>query len=78
MSRNEFDANEGLKDGRRVNPGPAKLPTKVYMTAMDVLFVGAAGLTALWFIGEHHEKLWQFFRYGGTLWKSLFAGTGGG
>ncbi len=72
MSRSEFDAHEGLKQGRRINPGPAKLPPKTYMSAIDVLFVGAAGLTALWFIVEHHEKLLE------GLWKLWSVVTGGG
>jgi hypothetical protein len=69
---NEFDANQGLQEGRRVNPGPAKLPAKTYMTTMDVMFVFASGLAALWFIVEHHEKLLE------GLWKLLSVVTGGG
>lgn len=58
MGRSEFDAHEGLKQGRRINPGPAKLPPKAYMGLVDVLFVGAALLTAAWFLAEFGGNLW--------------------
>lgn len=62
MGRSEFDANAGLSEGRRVNPGPAKLPTQTYMGMVDVLFVGAAVLTAAWFLGEFGGEVWNLLK----------------
>ena len=61
----EYDANQGLKEGRRVSPGPAKLPPQTYMSFGDVLLVMGAFVVALTLmanaekIGEGLWKLWS-------------------
>lgn len=57
MDRKAFDAHEGLKEGRRVNPGPAKLPAQKYLRLSDILLVMFAFCTAAIFIFKGVE-LW--------------------
>lgn len=46
MHHQDFNAHEGLKEGRRVNPGPAKLPAQKYLKLSDILLVMFAFCTA--------------------------------
>lgn len=60
----EYDANAGLREGKRVNPGPAKVPAQVYMRLSDVLIVmGAlvAGCAVIAYAGEITEVLWKLW-----------------
>lgn len=71
MDRKAFDAHEGLKEGRRKNPGQYKLPPQTYMSLGDVILVMGAILLAAVLIAhapEVKEGLW-------LLWSVV---TGGG
>jgi hypothetical protein len=50
--RNEFDANAGLKEGRRVNPGPAKVPVVATTPGWQWFLIGTAAILALAFLAE--------------------------
>lgn len=69
--RNEYDANAGLKEGRRVNPGQYKLPPQTYMSLGDVLLVMGALVGALTLMANA-EKVTE------GLWKLWNVVTGGG
>jgi hypothetical protein len=71
MSFNEYDANAGLKEGRRVNPGQYKLPPQTYMSLGDVLLVMGALVGALTLMANA-EKVTE------GLWKLWSVVTGGG
>lgn len=64
MSFNEYDANAGLREGKRVNPGPAKVPPQTYMSVGGALMVmGAlvAGCAVIAYAGEITEGLWKLW-----------------
>ena len=64
MARSEYDANAGLKEGRRINPGPAKLPAQVYISLSDVLIVMGAFVVALTVMANAEkiaEGLWKLW-----------------
>jgi hypothetical protein len=66
MARSEYDANAGLKEGRRVNPGLAKVPPQTYMSVGDALMVmGAlvAGCAVIAYAGEITEGLWNLWKF---------------
>lgn len=71
MDRKEYDANLGLQEGRRVNPGAAKLPKEAYMRVGDFMVIGVALLVALALLVEYHAQAWEFLKYEGTLWDLL-------
>lgn len=65
MDRKAFDAHEGLKEGRRVNPGAAKLPTQLYMRRGDKVLLLVASVLALGLIAyapEITEGLWKLLK----------------
>jgi hypothetical protein len=62
MSRNEYDANAGLKEGRRVNPGPAKVPVDVMTPGWQWFLIGTAAILALAFLVEGAPWLFHMFR----------------
>lgn len=67
MSFNEYDANAGLREGKRVNPGPAKVPQQMYISVGDALMVmGAlvAGCAVIAYAGEITEGLWKLWKFG--------------
>lgn len=69
MDRKSFDAHEGLKEGRRKNPGAYKLPPQAYMSLGDVVMVMGAilgGAVLIAYAPEITEGLWN-------LWKSALA-----
>lgn len=64
MGRSELDANQGLKEGRRINPGPAKLPPETYMSLGDVVMLLGAlvgGCAVIAYAGEITEGLWKLW-----------------
>jgi hypothetical protein len=71
MSRNEYDANAGLKEGRRVNPGQYKLPPQTYMSLGDVVMLLGASIGAVAVIA-YAQQIWE------GLWKLWSVVTGGG
>lgn len=65
MGRSELDANQGLKEGRRKNPGQYKLPPQTYMSLGDVILVMGAILLAAVLIAhapEVKEGLWNLLK----------------
>jgi len=65
MDRNEYDANLGLQEGRRKNPGQCKLPPQTYMSLGDVILVMGAILLAAVLIAhapEVKEGLWNLLK----------------
>lgn len=65
MDRKEYDANLGLQEGRRKNPGQYKLPPQTYMSLADVLLVMGAILLAAVLIAhapEVKEGLWNLLK----------------
>ena len=65
MSRSELDANQGLKEGRRVNPGPAKVPVAVMTPGWQFFLVGVAWILALAFLSEVGIWLVSVVTWGG-------------
>lgn len=64
MARSEYDANAGLKEGRRVNPGQYKLPPQTYMSLGDVVMLLGAlvgGCAVIAYAGEITEGLWKMW-----------------
>jgi hypothetical protein len=78
MKHQDYDAHNALRDTPKRRQVRQWLPMTIYITPLDLMFVGAVGLTALYLIVEHHAKAWELFRYGGGLWKLLSVVTGGG
>ena len=70
MARSEYDANAGLREGRRVNPGQYKLPPQTYMRLGDVvMLLGAlaAGCAVIAYAGEITEGLWKLWKFGSAV-----------
>lgn len=64
MDRKEFDANLGLQEGRRKNPGQYKLPPQTYMSLGDIVLVMGAIVMAAALIAhapEITEGLWKLW-----------------
>lgn len=62
----EYDANAGLREGKRVNPGPSKVPPQTYISVGDALMVmGAlvAGCAVIAYAGEITEGLWNLWKF---------------
>lgn len=62
--KNEYDANAGLSEGRRVNPERYKLPPQTYMSLGDVLLVMGALVGALTLMANAEkvtEGLWKLW-----------------
>lgn len=67
MDRKEFDANLGLQEGRRKNPGAYKLPPQTYMSLGDIVLVMGAIVMAAALIShapEITEGLWKLWSAG--------------
>ena len=71
MHYQDRNAHEELRNTPRRRQTPQWLPPRTYISLVDVLFVAAAVITAVWFITEHHTTLWEYFRYEGKLWNLL-------
>jgi hypothetical protein len=71
MDRKEYDANLGLQEGRRKNPGYYKLPPQTYMSLGDIVLVMGAIVMAAALIAHAPEiteglwKLWSVVTEGG-------------
>lgn len=64
MDRKAFEAHEGLKEGRRKNPGHYKLPPQTYMSLGDIVLVMGAIVMAAALIAhapEITEGLWNLW-----------------
>lgn len=70
MDRKEYDANLGLQEGRRKNPGHYKLPPQTYMSLGDVLMVMGAIVLAAAAIA-HSPEIWSWIQH---WWTVLSAG----
>lgn len=65
MDRKEYDANLGLQEGRRKNPGQYKLPPQTYMSLGDVVMVMGAilgGAMLIAYAPEITEGLWNLLK----------------
>lgn len=65
MDRKEYDANRGLQEGRRKNPGQYKLPPQTYMSLGDVVMVMGAilgGAMLIAYAPEITEGLWNLLK----------------
>jgi hypothetical protein len=65
MDRKEYDANLGLQEGRRKNPGQYKLPPQTYMSLGDIVLVMGAIVMAAALIAhapEVKEGLWNLLK----------------
>lgn len=65
MDRKEYDANLGLQEGRRKNPGQYKLPPQTYMSLGDVVMVMGAilcGAVLIAYAPEITEGLWKLLK----------------
>lgn len=72
--QSEYRANQELSETpKRRNGSGQWVLLKSQILLVDVIFVAVSGITAIWFIVEFHRPLWEFFRYGGTLWNLLSA-----
>lgn len=66
MDRKEYDANLGLQEGRRKNPGQYKLPPQTYMSLGDVVMVMGAilgGAMLIAYAPEITEGLWNLWKF---------------
>lgn len=66
MDRKEYDANLGLQEGRRKNPGHYKLPPQTYMSLGDIVLVMGAIVMAAALIAhapEITEGLWKLWKF---------------
>lgn len=70
MHHDDFNAHEGLKDGRRKNPGHYKLPPQTYMSLGDVLMVLGAIVLAAAAIA-HSPEIWSWIQQ----WWSVVTGA---
>lgn len=64
MRNSEYSANKELSDTPRRRRTPDWVPPKSYIGLVDVVFVGAGFLAAVWFLGEFGGEVWELLKSG--------------
>lgn len=62
MHYQDRNAHEELRDTPRRRQTPQWLPPRRYVSLVDLLFIGAAFLTAVWFLSEFGGEVWNLLK----------------
>lgn len=62
MHYQDRNAHEELRNTPRRRQTPQWLPPRRYVSLVDLLFIGAAILTAVWFLSEFGGDVWNLLK----------------